>query len=206
MISAYDKLYLEKAKNNLGVMLDYATYDLNYNLNEFWNIFINSSIAKKFENGDVNIIAGKSGIEIVYDLLGQSDIKPKFTENRSKEYWVGWAIAYYQWKNNISFKKIDSYVSINEILSLYSPYHEMDINSFNDKLNDFIRLRKESNLKRIRMKVGLSQSKLSLLSGVPVRTIQQYEQKRKNINNAQVNYLISLSKVLYCSIEDLLEI
>jgi transcriptional regulator with XRE-family HTH domain len=51
----------------------------------------------------------------------------------------------------------------------------------------------------------MSQSELAEQSGVPLRTIQQYEQGQKNINRARAEYVIALSKVLYCRPEDLLE-
>ena len=60
-------------------------------------------------------------------------------------------------------------------------------------------------MKLIRQRVGISQRELSELSEVPVRTIQQYEQKQKNINKAQTEYLVRLSRVLCCDVEDLLE-
>ena len=40
---------------------------------------------------------------------------------------------------------------------------------------------------------------------VPVRTIQQYEQRQKNINKAQAEYLVVLAKVLCCEAGDLME-
>ena len=63
----------------------------------------------------------------------------------------------------------------------------------------------ETNLKLLRKKAGLSQRKLADLSSVPVRTIQQYEQRQKNINKAQAEYLVMLAKVLCCEVEDLME-
>ena len=63
----------------------------------------------------------------------------------------------------------------------------------------------ETNLKLFRLNAGLSQRELSELSGVPVRTIQQYEQRQKNINKAQAEYLIMLSDVLCCEVIDLME-
>ena len=93
-----------------------------------------------------------------------------------------------------------------DIRALYSPYHEMDIRHFVDKLNDFYKTtRVESNLKMIRKNAGLSQNELAELSGVPLRTIQQYEQRKKNINNAKVVYLIMLAKALVCNVDDLIE-
>ena len=40
MIRAYDKIYLEKARTALGRMLDFAVYDLKYDINVFFRMFI----------------------------------------------------------------------------------------------------------------------------------------------------------------------
>ena len=37
MIYAYDKVYLEKARTSLARMLDFAVYDLNYDIEDFQN-------------------------------------------------------------------------------------------------------------------------------------------------------------------------
>lgn len=208
MIHAYDKTYLEKARVALGRMLDFAVYDLEIPLSSFWNTFLLSDISTKMERGDSSILCGKSGIELAYDVIDDEKrtIKPRYTENRSPEYWLGWVLAFYQWKTNKKFVSITRNVSIEDILKLYSPYHEMDIKQFCDKLNELNEgLDKETNIKRLRKAASLSQNELSSLSGVPLRTLQQYEQGRKNINKAQVEYLICISKVLCCDIQDLLE-
>ena len=43
------------------------------------------------------------------------------------------------------------------------------------------------------------------LTDIPIKTIQQYEQRQKNINKAQAEYVIRLSNVLNCKPQDLLE-
>lgn len=211
MIHAYDKVYLEKARTTLARMLDFAVYDLKYDIEEFFNMFIDSGIAARFEKGDFQIIAGKSGVELAYDIAeisgeNKRDIKPQYTANRSEEYWTGWALAYFQWETGLSFAEIVKFIPIKDILSLYNPYHEMDIRQFTDKMTELYKSAKpDTNLKIIRTKLNLTQKGLSDISGVPVRTIQQYEQRQKNINKAQTEYLVMLSKALYCKVEDLLE-
>jgi DNA-binding transcriptional regulator YiaG len=211
MIRAYDKVYLDKARTALGRMLDFAVYDLNYELADFFELFLCSNIAKRFEKGDFTVLVGKSGVELAYDVIEQINgishrIEPRYTANRSEEYWVGWALAYYQWFTTLPFSNIVKYVSVKEIEALYSPYHEMDIRHFVDKVNELYRAAKpETNLKMRRMQLGLSQKALSELSGIPVRTLQQYEQRQKNINKAQVEYLLILARILCCNVEDLVE-
>ena len=211
MIHAYDKVYLEKARVALGRMLDFAVYDLKYDISDFFALFIQSGVSARFENGDFSVLVGMSGVELAYEVLEQSKIKyeriiPDYTIERSEEYWVGWALAYYQWETSMTFAEIVRYVPIKDIVALYSPYHEMDIRQFVDKMNTLYKAAKpETNLKILRRKVGLSQKELAEFSDVPIRTIQQYEQRQKNINKAQAEYLVALSRVLCCDVEDLLE-
>lgn len=63
-----------------------------------------------------------------------------------------------------------------------------------------------SNLKQYRELAGLSQSKLSEVSGVNLRMVQKYENGEKDINKAQALTLYKLSQALSCTIENLLEI
>ena len=82
----------------------------------------------------------------------------------------------------------------------------MDIHQFVDKVNAMYKAAKsETTLKLLRQKADLSQRKLEALSGVTVYTIQQYEQRQKNINKAQAEYLVVLAKVLCCEVGDLME-
>ena len=109
MIRAYHKVYLEKARTNLGRMLDFATYDLGYNPSGFFDLFMNCGLAERFGKGEFTLTAGMSGVE------------------------------------------------------------------------------------------------LAEASGVPVRTIQQYEQRQKSINKAQAEYLMMLARALHCNAEALIE-
>ena len=211
MMNAYDKIYLESSRKSLARMCDFVVYDLKYDLEDFFDMFIASSYAKRFEHGESTIVAGQSGVELAYDILDENGksslrVEPQYTVNRSKEYWLCWALAYYQWYTSLSFAEIIKYVPIKKILKLYSPYHEMDIRHFVDQMNElYVGAKKETNLKIRRKRLGISQSKLAELTGIPVRTIQQYEQRQKNINKAQVEYLVVLARVLYCRVEDLVE-
>lgn len=211
MIHAYDKSYLEKARTALGRMFDFAVYDLQYDISEFFKLFLSSGIASRFERGDYGVIVGVSGVELAYLVLEfagtwKERVKPRYSIDRSEEFWVGWALAYYQWMTSLSFTDIEHYVSIQTIMGLYSPYHEMDIRHFCDKMNELYLVAKpETNLKIYRKRANLSQKKLAEQSNVPFRTIQQYEQRQKNINRAHAENLVSLARILCCDAEDLLE-
>lgn len=208
MIHAYDEMYLSQARGSLGLMIDFAVYDLEQDLNTFWEVFINSDICKNFESGDSRTVAGMSGIELAHEVLGNKyrNIERKPVMNRSAEYWLGWALAYYQWDTGLSFKEIDEMIDIMDLFQMYNKYHEIDIRHFCDKLNEIYNSKNtDTNLKKIRQKSGLSQSQLAIVTDIPVRTIQQYEQRQKDINKARAEYLIKFAKALYCDPEDLIE-
>ncbi len=209
MIRAYDKLYLSKAQSSLASMLDFAVYDLKKDINAFYKKFLESKISVQFERGESSVIAGKSGVELALEVLENYSLAKKYkpAANRSPEYWTGWALAYFQWQTNLSFKQIDSLIPITEVRAMYAPYHEMNISQFCDKMTELYKARKPAcNLKTRRLAAGLSQNELAVASGVPLRTIQQYEQKQKDINAAKAQSVISLAKALDCSAEDLMEV
>ncbi len=211
MIHAYDKSYLSAAQKNLAGMLDYMVNDLDISLENTWKWFATSEMASRFGRGDCSVIAGKSGVELAYAVLEevgeeQPYAKPVYSCGRSEEYWVGWALAYYQWETGIPFSDMEDIISIEEIRRLYHPYHEMDIRQLADFLNErYQKKKQESQLKTARMAAGITQAELSALSGVPLRTIQQYEQRQKNINKAQTETVLRLARTLCCRIEELME-
>jgi len=130
-----------------------------------------------------------------------------FSEERSEVYWAGWALAEYQWATCRRFKDIFSRIPLSEIVTMYSVYHEMDIMKFVEAINEkWDQYYTETNLKRLRKIAGLSQRELADLSGVALRQIQLFEQKKRNINHTRAIDVLKIGKVLGCKSEDLLEI
>ena len=97
-------------------------------------------------------------------------------------------------------------LSFDDLQSMYYTLHEADITKFasiaDERIRDHFR---HTNLKRIRTAYGCTQSELAMRSGVSLRSIQMYEQRNKDINKASAESLYRISKVLGCSMEDLLE-
>lgn len=209
MIYAYDKVYLRIAQRSLGEMLSYAVYDLGYELEDYYKIFLQSEYSMRFSKGDLFVITGMSGAELairVLDIPDDDIIMPSYNTAKSQEYWTGWILAYYQWENGKTFEMIDKEIPICKIRNMYNPYHEMDISSAILKLREMSQVsRAETYLKKLRKRAGISQSILAEETGIPVKTIQQYEQHRKDINKAQVEYVVRLSKALCCEPQDILE-
>lgn len=211
MIHAYQEMYVNKAQKRLGEAYDYAINYCGFSGEEFTSLFLTSSLSKQFEKGNPSIIVGKSGIEIVGDIVRETknkEIELVSYENyaRSKEYWIGWAIAYYQWFKDRSFTDIFNVVSYQELTRMYTTLHEADISKFVEIIDERIEEHsKETNLKRLRRNCNLSQTELSEISDVALRSIQMYEQRHKDINKASSETLYKLSKALYVPMEELLE-
>ena len=62
----------------------------------------------------------------------------------------------------------------------------------------------DSPLKYYRLRKGISQRELSVISGVGLRLIQHYEQGFRDISRAQAMTVCKLASALDCTVEDLL--
>lgn len=210
-IRAYPETYLSKAQAMLGDAFDYAINTCSIPGEDFIKLFTISSVSKRIENGEPAFLAGKSGFDITADVILETTgknltPKPHNHFGRSREYWIGWAICYYQWHSNRSFNDIFTVVSFEDLQNMYYTLHEADITKFVDIVDERILEHfKDTNLKRLRTAYGCTQAELAKRAGVSLRSIQMYEQRNKDINKASAETLYRIAKVLGCSIENLLE-
>lgn len=211
MTHAYQEIYLSKAQATLGDAFDYAVNTCGIPGSDFAKMYVASSISKRMENGEPACLAGKSGIEIAREVILETtgkeiQIAQQDTFSRSKEYWSGWAVAYYQWYSGRKFSDIFKVITFEDLQKMYYTLHEADISKFVDivdaRMKEFF---PDTNLKRIRVSYGCTQAELAERSGVSLRSIQMYEQRNKDINKASTETVYRLAKVLGCSIEDLIE-
>lgn len=211
MTHAYQEIYLSKAQAALGDAFDYAVNTCGIPGSDFVKMYVASSISKRMENGEPACLAGKSGIEIAREVILETtrkeiQIAQQDTFGRSKEYWSGWAVAYYQWYSGRKFSDIFKVITFEDLQKMYYTLHEADISKFVDIVD--VRMKEffpDTNLKRIRISYGCTQAELAERSGVSLRSIQMYEQRNKDINKASTETVYRLAKVLGCSIEDLIE-
>ncbi|MBE5959465.1 MAG: XRE family transcriptional regulator [Lachnospiraceae bacterium] len=211
MIRAYNDRYVMDAANNMGEMLDYIQNICEIDLDDFWSMFIMSGYAGMFEKGVPAIVAGMSGIELAIEIVGKlentKEMPDKYIEYKTlSAYWIGWMIAYYQWYSCRTFSEIIEVISFENFKRLHDEYRDYDNKQIIEIIDAVMNQgTKETNLSIIRKKSGLSQRELSNLSGVNIRSIQQYEQRAKDINKAAAYSIKELARVLACRMEDLLE-
>ena len=208
---AYDEDYLNSAQRILGDAVDFAVMSLDIEPNIFGQLFAVSDTSKQFAIGNPKYVAGMNGCELARKVLTETHVTFTDTEDamyidKGPEYWAGWVLAFYQWYSGYSFMDILQAVSIEKIIAMYPIYHEMDIMQFVDKINEEIKVAyPQTKLKILREASGLSQSELGIASGVPLRQIQLFEQRQRDINKTAAETLLKLSKTLCCKIEDLIE-
>lgn len=211
MIRAYPEIYLSKVQGTLGDAFDYAVNTCGIPGKDFVALFIASSVSRRMETGEPAVIAGKSGVELVRDVMIETagkglETEPQERFGRSKEYWIGWAVAYYQWYSGRSYSEIFKALPVDDLQWMYYTLHEADISKFVEIADKRIREHfKDTKLKRIRTTYGCTQAQLAERSGVSLRSIQMYEQRQKDINKASAESLYRISKVLGCTVEDLIE-
>ncbi len=163
----------------------------------------------------MNLLVGKSGFELASLVLekaygADSGVRligtPPFRFEKSPEYWTGWALSYFQWESGRTFSQIQTAVPITEVRDMYEPFHEMDIRWSSDRMHRILRERQaDTQLKRLRIYAGLTQKTLAEKTGIPIRTVQQYEQRQKNISKASGQYLQQFAAALNCRMEDLMD-
>ena len=139
MTPAYNELYLADASLALGSMLESAVYLFGVELLAFWRLFLNSHVSDDFGHGLSGTVSGKSGWELAAEILDDAGVefrreKPNGIAERSREFWAGWALAQYQWRSGLTFREIESFAPMKDLLLMYSPYHEMGIDQFVDAI------------------------------------------------------------------------
>lgn len=210
MTHAYSEVFLDDAMDTLGSAVEYAVISCGMNGQEFLNLFIASGIAGEFGRGSVTYISGMSGIELaqaVFRRTGKSWAEGQELAHIDypAEYWVGWILAFYQWESGKSFETICRRIPYQSIVNLYGVLHEADPSKAVMSFNAIMDKDSETNLARLRKQRGYSQSQLARAAQVSLRSIQLYEQRQNDINNAQYNNLSALAKAIGCTVEDLLE-
>lgn len=214
-MSAYDEVYLADAMTELACFFDFAVNDYGAEGSEVAKLLAMSAVGREFSRGNPCVLGGLSGVELFWELsheLGYGDARttePRFRFERTPDYWSGWVIARAQWELDVTFGELFSALPYDAVASLYHPYHEADESKFvrlAARRIEQARLAGLTRLAELRRRAGLSQQELAHRARVSLRSIQMYEQRKKDINHAQAASVASLASVLGCRMEDLLEV
>ena len=212
--TSYSELYLQDAMMNLGEYAEYASLAApELSLDDIFRMFIISGYAERFEKGDPQVISGLSGTELFIRVAEQCGYKkekwmePVCSYDVGETYWCGYILAFYQWKKAKSFSCIINKVPVDYVLNTYPALHTASEEkayvvideAFSKNNRAYIRLQE------YRKRLGLSQKQLADASGVNIRTLQQYEIGAKDLSKASLDKAISLSRVLNCNLNDIVD-
>ncbi len=205
MIKRFQESELNNVMDKIGTLFYMASASVS--VEDFANYFILSKVANKFDQAMPSFLYGKSSYDIFNEVLNAVGLGCKLENdvpNKNKYYWLGYVLSYYHYHSNKNYDEIFKSVDLKILLKAYNVYHEMDIK----EVYDFIKSQffNKTMLQVIRLRNNLTQLELSEKSNVNIRNIQLYEQRQNDINKASALILFSLSKVLNCKIEDLLEL
>lgn len=207
---AYDKCYLEDARDILGGMLDYAVNGCGEDLKDFYARFLGSGVAREIARANPRYL-GMSGVELALLIAGRTGLplprKEPFVNTGSPEFWTGWAMAYLSWYLDMDYEVLEQRgVSVDRLFSFFRPLHEADVSKTVEVAQGWIRadMVREHPLKRQRKRAGLTQNELAVLSGTPLRAIRSYEQGQRSLRNASVETVRSLCRALSCRLENIL--
>ena len=212
MTGAYDKEYMEAAALNLAEALDYAANSCQMDTGLFLDMFITSGFAKRFEDDDPAVTLGMSGTELVCRTVEKSGLDLVFPApsaalgETSVEYWLGYFLAYLKFFLGRPFKSILADISAEDLEAEIPSLLRMRPEEREEALRNLPGTdEKTVRLKKIRKACGFSQRELAEISGVNLRTLQQYEVRAKDINKAAASTLLALASVLGCEITDIME-
>ena len=205
---AYNEVFVYDAMRCLGEMMEYGVNSCGVEPEVLFDMFIGLGYAESFGNGNIKYICGMSGCELAQRIISEGHIStnPISDEVYEDAYWIGWILAYYQWSSSIPFRDIIKYISFEYLHRAYPALHTASEDKSVETFNKIIcRAQKISRIQAARINYGYSQSELATAAGINLRTLQEYENRRRDINKASGSVLLRIAKAIACNIEDIME-
>ena len=206
---AYDEKELPQVISTLGKAFEFAEKCLPEGAAGFYRRFANSSVAATCTGPEI----GGSAIELVLDVNEDASIdtllmneKRLSKQDTGRLRWEAELVCRYQWETGLPFPAVLRTLTEERLRKLHADYAELPPAEVVQRIS--VPETHEStatNLARIRRERGLSQAGLAKASGVTLRSIQQYEQRKKDISHAQARSVLALAQALSCTMEELLE-
>ena len=210
---AYDEKELPQVISTLGKAFEFAEKCLPEGAAGFCRRFANSSVAATCTGPDAHPEIGGSAIELVLDVNEDASIdtllmneKRLSKQETGRLRWEAELLCRYQWETRLPFPAVLRTLTEERLHALHADHAELPPAEVVQKIS--VPETHEStatNLARIRRERGLSQAGLAKASGVTLRSIQQYEQRKKDISHAQARSVLALAQALSCTMEELLE-
>ena len=134
MAHPFGAIWLLDAQASMGMFFDILLRGLAISPEEAAALFLDS-LAWHYETGNSLYYSYFDGRRAVFHLFSDMGQPGRFDENievdpRSRAYWTGWALCYYQWYTNHRFKDILACRSLTDILGFYDFLHSRPLSQF----------------------------------------------------------------------------
>ncbi len=201
---AYPETYLDDAMRTLGEAVDWAARVRRLPPERFLAAFVASGLADAFGAGVPKFVAGISGADLAREALRRtgdagaaSDGAAPRGDGETPAFWAGWILAWYQWRTALPFRAILAFLPAAELLSLYPTLHETSEERCGAAFEARRRARRGATpLAAARRAAGLTQAELACRAGVALRSVQQWEQRAKDLGRAAARSVAALARVL----------
>lgn len=199
-------------ESNMGEMIEYVSEACHEDVNDFFRMMALTGLLDRWERWDPTLYYGMSGTEIarsVFRKVGMPIQDYPYAVVRmvsGVSDWAGRLLNYISFTRNVSTYDIIDRVDFEEVSDYYPRFYMSSIKEAAEALEKaYFDSEEGSMLSRLRKERGLSQKELSILSGVNLRTLQQYEIRAKDLKKASSEKVINLAFALRTRPENLLE-
>lgn len=183
-----------KLKDKFAKLLCRLYFNANIGLEGITNKIIYSKYFNCFEENNIEEFIVLNYEDIAKKLFN-SDLRFVGEDNYNAAlYWSGIQYINISLNLNIPLRQVFLLCPLNEMLTYFEVYHEMNNNVLIERYKKTIS--KKSILKRIRKDKGLTVKQLSFLSSISEMTIKYYEKENTNLFKASFENILSLTKAL----------
>ena len=197
----------------LGKAFEFAEKCLPDGAAGFYRRFVDSAAAASCSGPDAHPALGASAIVLVLDVNEGASIDTLLMNEKrlSKQdvgrlRWEAELACRYQWETGLPFPAVYRTLTEERLRALHADHAELPPAELVQKISVLeTHESTATKLARIRRERGLSQAGLAKASGVTLRSIPQYEQRKKDISHAQARSVLALAQALSCTMEELLE-
>ena len=172
-------LYVEDIRERLGAYFDYAVTWLGISGQEAARLLVQSGLARELEVQNPRFAVGMSGYELLswaYEQCGLGELPsdPK-SDVLSRDYWLGYMIAYFQCMTGWEYRRIFETVSYADLREMYYSTQNLSEDEYVSEVLDVLREHSaQTRLATLRKASGWTQSQLAQRTGISYRAIQQY--------------------------------
>ena len=192
--------YIAKYCDTLSYIIERSVYE-QYSFNHIERSIAYSMMINELEKSDVSIIAFSSSEDIYHQIFPLKDNDGFIQDIYSNYSWASYIYMHLFLDLEITFESLFFIVPLEEILSLYHLYHEMDYSQTLSYVKDKM---ERSTLNIIMKRKKISSNKLSSLTNTSISTIKALRYSYRDIDKIEARKLLLIANCLNVKMESLL--